>query len=35
MSLRQEFLALAQQPGSNFSQLCRGSARLLRIAAPL
>ena len=23
MSLRQEFLALAQQPGSNFSQLCR------------
>jgi transposase InsO family protein len=23
MTLRQEFLALAQQPGSNFSQLCR------------
>src|SRR5712691_10259447 len=23
MSLRQEFLALAQQPGTNFSQLCR------------
>src|SRR5437660_8669514 len=23
MSLRQEFVALAQQPGTNFSQLCR------------